>query len=151
VRITRKDIRECCGLSEAGVRVHADRLVELDYLLPHHGRNGQRFCYELLFDGDAEQDAPRVMGLFDVTTLDNATPQTSQDINATSQSAKPDLVRRSQAARGPLAVPSQGAENPSNASADAALPLVAALDPPTALLAPRRTKASYRNGAAVGA
>ncbi|MFN9729561.1 MAG: DNA primase, partial [Pseudomonadota bacterium] len=66
VRFTRRELRAVLGMSERQVRVHVDRLVALDYLLPHAGRNGQRFVYELLFDGDSTADAPRLIGLVEV-------------------------------------------------------------------------------------
>ena len=31
--------------------MHLDRLVDLEYLLPHRGDRGQSFVYELLYDG----------------------------------------------------------------------------------------------------
>ncbi|MGM3161533.1 DNA primase, partial [Dickeya undicola] len=40
------------------------RLVELEYLLLH--KRGLTFCYELLFDGDAQADNAHLCGLIDV-------------------------------------------------------------------------------------
>ncbi|MGM3161736.1 DNA primase, partial [Dickeya undicola] len=40
------------------------RLVELEYLLLH--KRGLTFCYELLFDGDAQTDNAHLCGLIDV-------------------------------------------------------------------------------------
>src|SRR5690606_30828823 len=51
-RFTRRELRARCGMSNAAIRVHLERLVEMEYVRPAAGRNGLRFEYELLFDGD---------------------------------------------------------------------------------------------------
>lgn len=71
VRFTRRDVREAAGLSDKQVRVHLDRLVELEYVFTHYGRNGQRFVYELVFDGETEQNQRQLMGLIDSEQLEN--------------------------------------------------------------------------------
>ena len=71
VRFTRREVREAAGLSDTQVRTHLDRLVALEYVLAHAGRNGQRFVYELVFDGEFKQDKPQLMGLIDVDQLKN--------------------------------------------------------------------------------
>ena len=52
VRFTRRQLRGRCGMSDAAIRVHLERLVAMEYVRPAMGKNGQRFEYELLFDGD---------------------------------------------------------------------------------------------------
>lgn len=69
LRFTRRELRERAGSSEAQLRLHLDRLVELEYLLPHRGQRGQSFVYELIFDGDVGDAAPRLPGLIDVESL----------------------------------------------------------------------------------
>jgi hypothetical protein len=49
--------------------VHLDRLVDLEYLLPHAGRRGQSFAYEVIFDGDVATDRPQFIGLLDPQAL----------------------------------------------------------------------------------
>jgi len=141
VRFTRKELRAALGMSEKQVRVHVDRLMELDYVLPHAGRNGQRFVYELAFDGDADSDAQRMMGLVDLTETNLV------GVNA-------HLVGRSWAARGDLVGTSSLAETLRNASTGAgSSPLVAAA-PETPLLGrpakpPHRSpEARHTNGSA---
>jgi hypothetical protein len=68
-RFSRREVREYTGLSESQLRVHLERLVELEYLLVHRGMRGQSFVYELLFDGPAASEAPHLSGLIDVTTM----------------------------------------------------------------------------------
>ncbi len=37
----------------AAIRVHLERLITMEYVRAAAGRNGQRYEYELLFDGGA--------------------------------------------------------------------------------------------------
>jgi len=69
VRLTRRHVREASGLSNSQVALHLDRLVEFEYLAVHHGGNGRRFVYELIFDGDLTDDQPRLPGLIELETL----------------------------------------------------------------------------------
>jgi DNA primase len=136
VRFTRRALRDAMGMSEKQLRVHVDRLVALDYVIPHAGRNGQRFVYELAFDGDVASDAPQAIGLSAVEGL-------TTTVNLVGIDA--DLVGRSWSARGQLVGTSSGHETPRIARTDAVLlPLVAAVDQ-TAL--PGEPRAKRRNGA----
>jgi DNA primase len=107
VRFTRRELRACCGMSDAAIRVHLERLIAMEYVRAVAGRNGQRFEYELLFDGDLERTAPQMIGLIDVAALSTTT--------ATSQGRAPDLARRLQAARTDLAPTLQGSGNAATA------------------------------------
>jgi hypothetical protein len=137
VRFTRAEARAASGMHDTQMRLHLERLVQLEYVLPHRGQRGQSFVYELLFDGNAASDAIQAIGLLDVATIPSSRGET------------PGFAGSSRPGRGAFAVASRPDKSPSIASTDAASSLVAALDPETAPLEPRRTKASYRNGAAV--
>jgi|CXWL01.1.fsa_nt_gi DNA primase catalytic core len=151
VRVTRRDIRALSGLSETAVRIHTDRLMLLDYLLPHAGRNGQRFSYELAFDGDVGRDAPQAIGLFDIEGM--STTATSQGPSSNLAGQNGNLAPRSQAARTQLAATSQGAETVIPARSDANLAALAVESGENALISaetemappPRRNGASYSN------
>jgi len=69
VRFTRRDIRQRLGWSDFQMRMHLGKLVELEYVLPHRGKNGQRYVYELLYDGDMPQSQPHFSGLIDPQVL----------------------------------------------------------------------------------
>jgi hypothetical protein len=71
-RFSRKTVRAWCGWSDTQVRVHLDRLVQLEYVLTHRGGRGQSFEYELLYDGEGEQGAAFMMGLLDIENLQTA-------------------------------------------------------------------------------
>ncbi len=53
--------------------VHVDRLRALEYLIAHAGRNGQRFVYELAFDGPVEVADRRLPGLIDAVRIEATT------------------------------------------------------------------------------
>ena len=68
-RFTRREVREYTGWSNTQVRVHLDRLIEFEYVLPHRGSRGQSYVYELLYDGKGKDGRPFAMGLIDVEAL----------------------------------------------------------------------------------
>jgi DNA primase catalytic core len=68
-RFSRADIRHALGWSYDQVRVHLERLVELEYVLVHRGSRGQSFVYELLWDGKGTDGAAFCIGLIDPASL----------------------------------------------------------------------------------
>jgi hypothetical protein len=67
-RFSRRDVRGCSGWSDFQVKKHMTRLQELEYVLVHRGGRGQSFVYELLYDGELD-DNKHLMGLIDVEKL----------------------------------------------------------------------------------
>jgi DNA primase len=65
---SRKEVRDAAGWSLTQVRVHLERLVELEYLAIRCGRMGGPFSYELLIDLDAPENVAHI-GLIDVEEL----------------------------------------------------------------------------------
>lgn len=63
VRFTRRTVRAELGLSDTQLRVHLERLVQLEYVRMHTGQNGSLYTYSMAFDGDAGADVPQLMGL----------------------------------------------------------------------------------------
>src|SRR5690606_31946996 len=108
-----RHVRTALGLSDTQLRVHLDRLVQLDYVALHGGKPGQRFSYSLLFDGDAGSDAPQAMGLSEATARPDAptsrgkTP-TSRGQTATSRGESANLAGGSRPANGGVAGRSRG-------------------------------------------
>jgi DNA primase catalytic core len=98
VRFTRRELRSRCGMSDAAIRVHLERLVAMEYVRTVAGKNGQRFEYELLFDGALERSAPQMMGLIDVEAL-CAVHSESSSTTPTSQGHEPHLAPGLQGAR----------------------------------------------------
>ena len=56
-------------MSDYQVRSHLKRLVEMEYVLVHRGRNGQRYVYELLYAVEGREGQPFLMGLIDPAKL----------------------------------------------------------------------------------
>ena len=126
VQFTRRTVRGPLGLSDTQLRVHLDRLVQLDYVAVHGGKPGQRFAYSLLFDGDAEREGPQLMGLSDglhETPPPTSRPEapTSRGKSATSRGPTPNLAGGSRPVRGGVAAPARGAQTGRTPSNDAAL------------------------------
>jgi DNA primase len=109
VRFTRRELRNRCGMSDAAIRVHLERLVAMEYVRTVAGKNGQRFEYELLFDGDLNTSAPQQIGLIEVEALRAAHPE-SPSTTPTSQGQTPHLAPRLQGARTALVGTSQSQE-----------------------------------------
>lgn len=65
---SRKELRDHCGWSLTQVRVHLERLVELECLAIRHGRLGSQFVYEVLFDTDTTEAVAHV-GLIEIAKL----------------------------------------------------------------------------------
>jgi DNA primase len=122
-RFSRKAVRAFTGWSDTALRLHLRRLEDLEYLLAHHGRNGLRFVYELLYDGQGADGQPIVTGLLDVDRL-----RLTCDPHRAGSARH--LAPTLRAARGPLAPPSRVAstdELPHQACASA-LPAPIRLD-----------------------
>ena len=70
---TRREIRERLHWTYDQVRVHLDRLIQMEYILVHRGGRGQSFVYELLYDGDDQNSQPHLNGLIDIEQLKTIT------------------------------------------------------------------------------
>ncbi len=122
VRFTRRAVRGPLGLSDTQLRVHLDRLVTLDYVLAHAGKQGQLYAYSLRFDGDAEAAEAQLAGIGMVLSGPGAVPEigteprTSRGKTATSRGSKADFAGGSRGPRGGFAAPSRGAETARKAS-----------------------------------
>lgn len=140
LRFSRADVRAAVCLSETQLRLHLDRLVDLDYLLVHRGQRGQSFVYELLFDGESNNEAPQLIGLLDVEKL-NATTTTS-----TSRGEGTKFALSSRPQHGVKAVGSRDEKTPVIASTDQAFSSLAAAFTQNALLEKEKKPSSYTNG-----
>jgi hypothetical protein len=78
VRFTRKDVREATGWSDTQLRVHLDRLTEMEYLIAQRGMRGVSFEYELLYDG-ACNEKPHLSGLIDAAAMNTTASSRGDD------------------------------------------------------------------------
>jgi DNA primase catalytic core len=138
-RFSRRCLREYTGLSDTQLRVHLERLTQLEYLLVHRGMRGQSFVYELLFDGPAASEAPHLSGLIDVTTM------------ARSRGSGPRFAGSTRGERGANAVGSRAAEIPANPANPSVPAEAAAKEAKPHLLKPNGREASYVPAAATPA
>jgi hypothetical protein len=130
-RFSRRQLREHTGLSDTQLRVHLERLTQLEYVLVHRGMRGQSFVYELLFDGPAASEAPHLSGLIDVTTM------------ASSRGSDTQFAGSTRGHRGPNAAGSRSAETLAK-PIDVAVPEeAAAKEEKRHLLKPNGREASY--------
>ena len=68
-RFTRREVRERTGWGNTQLKVHLNRLMELEYVIIHRGGHGQQFEYELFYDGRGKEGQPVLPGLIDVSKL----------------------------------------------------------------------------------
>jgi hypothetical protein len=67
---TRREVREFSGWSNTQIKIHLDRLQDMEYLLAHRGKGqGQQYAYELVYKGEGEERERFLMGLVDVEAL----------------------------------------------------------------------------------
>ncbi|MGH8629543.1 MAG: DNA primase, partial [Burkholderiales bacterium] len=105
-RFSRRELRAATALSDTQLRVHLERLVAMEYLLVHRGARGQSFVYELTYDGEIGDNAPRLPGLIDV----DAVPTTE-----TSRGETPHFAGSSRPQNGVNAGGVRGTETPASA------------------------------------
>jgi len=68
-RFRARTLREFTGWGHTQLHVHLQRLVALEYLIPHRADHGQGLVYELLYDGSGKNGARFLPGLLDVEKL----------------------------------------------------------------------------------
>ncbi|MEW8051601.1 MAG: CHC2 zinc finger domain-containing protein [Candidatus Thiodiazotropha sp.] len=107
-RFSRRDIREVTGWSDGQLKIHCGRLTDLEYLLVHRGGRGHSIVYELLYDGDLDNQK-HLMGLLDVEKL---------SYDEKKSGVKPEKTAPSQGQVRPKSGGCQGAENAVNPQAD---------------------------------
>jgi len=82
-RFTRRMVREALGWGQTALKKHLDRLIEMEYVLPHRG-SGRRVEYELLYDGRGREGQPTMCGLIDLNKLPAAVTPISTTTTASS-------------------------------------------------------------------
>jgi len=81
-RFSRRQLREAITWGDTQLRVHLERLVELEYVLAHREGPGGKYLYELAYEVKND-DRAQVAGLIEVdalTTLATATTQKSRGV-----------------------------------------------------------------------
>jgi hypothetical protein len=104
VRFSRRELRDANSIGDTQLRLHLDRLVELEYVLTRRDGAGGRFVYELVYDGSGQDGRPFVPGLIDVAAL--KTTATTTEVAG----VKGEVAGRLRADRGPVAGRSRDSE-----------------------------------------
>ena len=79
-RFSRRSVREALGWGDTQLKVHLGRLLELEYVLAHRGKQGQSYAYELLYQGEGKDGSRFLTGLLEVvgeTTMSTSRGQQS--------------------------------------------------------------------------
>jgi hypothetical protein len=66
---TRRQAREALGWGDTQLWTHLGRLMELEFLRAHRGRNGQTYVYQLLYQGEDLEGRSKLLGLIDCARL----------------------------------------------------------------------------------
>jgi hypothetical protein len=124
---TRRQAREATGWGDTQLRIHLDRLMEMEFLLAHRGKRGQTFDYELLFQGEDAEGRARLLGLIDCASLQapgaTSTTATSRGLEPTSRGEEGHFAAHSRGGSGGFAGGSRGHQGVDGCSDDEALPL----------------------------
>ena len=106
-RFARRTLREAIAWGDTQLRLHLERLVELEYLIPRRDGAGGKFTYELAYELASESDdkqRAQVAGLIDVATLEAAMADTTAAPTAPkSRLADPEVAGRLRGDSGPVA------------------------------------------------
>jgi DNA primase len=112
-RFARRTLREAIAWGDTQLRLHLERLVELEYLIPRRDGAGGKFTYELAYElapqGDDKARA-QVAGLIEPAALQAlALEDEATTTAAKSRGAEPQVAGRLRADSGPVAGMSRGA------------------------------------------
>ncbi len=69
-RFTRRLVRQRLGWGDTQLKIHLQRLVDLEYVLVHRTGAARAHVYELLYDGGGKDGTPFLTGLIDAATLE---------------------------------------------------------------------------------
>jgi DNA primase catalytic core len=108
VRFTRRALREAIAWGDTQLRLHLERLVDLEYVLAHREGPGGKFVYELAYEV-ADDARAQVAGLIDVAALETLALAST---TAKSRGATPEVAGGSRGGSGPVAGRSRVEESP---------------------------------------
>ena len=107
-RFTRKQIRHYSGWGNTQLKVHLARLEDMEYLIVQGGGRGKLIEYEMLYNGEGQDDNPFLMGLIAVEKLKK------QALDAKQSGANREKAGASRPQVAPKSGPSRGGQNTEN-------------------------------------
>lgn len=111
LRFSRRVLREAVHWGDTQLRVHLERLVDLEYVLAHREGPGGKYVYELAYEVAGESRA-QVAGLIDVAALEALMAASTV---AKSRGAAPEVAEGLRGSSGPVAGRSRGNESAADA------------------------------------
>jgi DNA primase len=146
---TRKQVREALGWGDSQLKIHLDRLMEMEFLLAHRGRQGQGYQYELLYLGEDAGGHARRLGLIDGKHLRPLpTMATSRGGPSTSRGEDADFSGGSRGDFGPFSGASRGESETCQAAPGEDLSLLELMGDPETHIPPLHPVPSYRRAMA---
>jgi len=113
-RFSRRDIREYTGWGNTQLKVHLNRLQEMEYLIVHRGGRGQRYVYELLYNGECKNGESFLPGLIDVGQLKSDYDKKKSGGVANRSGANENIAPPGRGQVGPLSGGGRGGKIPVN-------------------------------------
>lgn len=107
-RFSRRSLREAINWGDTQLRLHLERLADLEYVLTRREGAGGQYVYELAYEVRDETRA-QVAGLIDVAALEALAAAAT---TAKSRGSAPEVAGRSRGGSGPVAGGSRGTESP---------------------------------------
>ena len=138
-RFSRRELREYTNWGDTQLKVHLQRLVEMEFVHAHRGAHAQALVYELVYHGEGEDGGRFLVGLLDVEKL-------SYDTNRSGLNGNRSVLGRGLV--GHQSAPGRGAEI--SKTLDEIRSVLVADDDHDETAPPTRKNgaASYRNGIA---
>ena len=112
-QFTRRQVRETTGWGDSQVKVHLDRLMEMEFVVAHRGRQGASYSYELIYQGEDGEGRARLLGLIDCEQIESlAMTGTSRGSEAASRGEGMDFSAPSRGVLGAFSGGSRGSVVP---------------------------------------
>lgn len=112
-RFSRREVRERTGWGNTQLKVHLGRLVEMEYVVAHRGRQGQGYVYELAWAAGLPGSAGAELRVLDedgaaLSASDASTTPTSRGSGETSRGSAGDFAGGGRGVVGPWSAPGRG-------------------------------------------
>jgi len=145
-RFSRRDVREHTQWGQTQIKVHLERLLEMELVLAHRGKQGQGYAYELCYDGAGKDGAPFVSGLLDVVRASSPTG-TPLPTTSTSRGSEGDFAGAYRADVGAISGPMRAARSATNSAETGSMGVRDAKRGETSRPRPLEERASYTSPA----
>lgn len=139
VHFSRRALREAIAWGDTQLRLHLERLVDLEYLLPHREGAGGKYVYELAYLVSDETHA-QVAGLIQIDALNALT---SIAMTSKSRGNPPEVAGRLRGSSGPVAAMSRGEPSPAEPINTTVCQEISDSGQKTHLLSPNVNSAAY--------